>query len=185
MYIILTQLFGHILPEKIFREEKSYMIVSNYFEYDSTKIGWVQHDVYGYVIFDLFDIAKRIYHDGECVVGITTQLTRDSRDTRRFAHRTLQYFHDTIAAQFRYEYIFHKCEGPLFHTFDNSSEEKEIVLLLWKEYYPKELERLAERYPSITRLILTSATYPDPDRRGIEAVEDILIRLRNEYQFKL
>jgi len=159
------------------------MIVSSYFEDDSVKIGWIQHDVYGDVLSDLYKIAKRLHHHGEVIVGITTQLRRDSWDKNSFDHRTLQYLHDMIAAQFRYEYIFYTCKGPLFHTFDNSSEEKERVSLLWKEFYPKELERLVEEHPFIARWILTSTTYPNPDERGIEAEEDIYYLLHDEYQF--
>ena len=184
IYNISIQLFGCILSEKIFREEKSYMIISSYFENDSVKIGWIQHDLYGEVLIGMYQLAKQLYRQGEGIVGITTQLTKDSWDKNDFDHRTLQYLHDMIAAQFRYEFIFHKCEGPLFHTFDNSSEEKESVSLLWKEFYPKELERLVKKYPFIARLILTAATYLNPDERGIEAEEDIFNLLSKEYQFK-
>ncbi len=56
------------------------MIVGSCFEYDSVEIGWIQHDAYGVVISDLYKIAKELYHHGERIVGITTQLTRDSRE---------------------------------------------------------------------------------------------------------
>ena len=182
MHKISTQLFGRVLPKKYIEREKKFYIMS--FEYDSVEIAWIQQDVYWDVISDLYKIAKRIYHHGEIVVGITTQLTKDSWDKNGFDHRTLQFLHNMIAEQFRYEYIFYECEGPLFHTFDNSCEEKERVLLLWKKFYPKEIERLVEKHPFFARLILTSATYPNPDERGIEAEEDIFDLLRQEYQFR-
>ena len=111
------------------------MMVSSSFENDSVKIGWIQHDVYGDVISDLYKIAKRLYHQGEDVVGIASQLTKDSRDKNDFDHRN-------------------------------------------------ELERLVKKYPFIVRVILISATYPNPDERGIEAEEDIIILLRKEYQYR-
>ena len=160
------------------------MIVGSCFEYDSIKIGLVQQGVYRYVISDLYTIARQIYYHGGDVVGIATQLRKDSWVKNGMDNYALRYVHDTIAAQFRYEYIFHTCEGPLFHTFDNSSEEKEIVLLLWRKFYPKELERLVEKYPYIARFILTSAIYPNPDERGIEAEDYIFDLLREEYQVK-
>ena len=57
--------------------------------------------------------------------------------------------------------------------------------LLWKRFYPKEIERLFEKHPYIARWILTAAIYPDPDDRGIEAEEDIFYLLRDKYQFNL
>jgi|APSaa5957512622_1039677.scaffolds.fasta_scaffold81921_2 hypothetical protein len=157
------------------------MIVSDYFEDDSVKIGWIQHEVYYRVLADLYGTAKRKYFEIEYAGGKNTQLGKDLREESGFDHRTLQYFHDMIAAQFRMEYI-KECGGPLFYYTKDIPDEEEKVLTLWRRFYLKEIERLIELYLYLPRLMLTSATYPNPDKRGVEAEDELFYLLRNEYK---
>lgn len=96
------------------------MWVADYFQGDndpSTKISWIQHDVYS--------DALRIMVDGSLShIRAAYSLMRyeypDNLDRfRRFDHRTLQLAHDVIAAAWRYHCI--KTEMPLFFHTDRIS----------------------------------------------------------------
>jgi hypothetical protein len=47
---------------------------------------------------------------------------------------------------------------------------------LWVEYYDNMLDFFYQQYPEIICLILIACTYPNPDRRGIDAEDEIEIK---------
>jgi len=96
-----------------------------------------------------------------------------------FDHRTLQYFHDTLAAHFRLLYAS-RCVPQIPGLLDDLTDE-ERALRLWREFYQEEIERLFREVPDLSRLILIAAVYPNPDKRGIEAEDQLYKRISDLY----
>lgn len=84
-----------------------------------------------------------------------------------------------IAARFRFLYLdrFHPQIPGLL---DDLSDEQR-VLGLWREFYPKEIERLLDENSELPRLILIAAVHPNPDARGIAAESQLYDLMRTLY----
>jgi len=152
--------------------------VGEYFRGDSRRVANMQHDAYGEVLAEMFRAALSTYRSAVRVVGIQTQLATDM-NIDGFDHRTLQSFHDMIAAQFRME-CWDKCLPQIPKLLDRLTDE-ERILKLWRGYCRDEMDRLFQANPEIPRLILTAAVYPNPDTRGIEAEDMLALAIRNVY----
>ncbi|QGG48049.1 hypothetical protein [Heliorestis convoluta] len=154
------------------------MIPGEYFDEDNNWVIDIQHGVYSRVVVDMIWFARNAYRHAEQTIGVSTELGKNMYAST-FHYRGLQYFHDMIAARFRYKYA-NEIEPCLPGLLDDFTDE-ERVLILWNEFYPDEVKRLFLRYPELPRLIVTAAVYNNPDRRGIEAEEWIYQIINDAY----
>lgn len=154
------------------------MIVSDYFHGDSTRIGWIQHDCYREALRIIIDFASAKHREAEAVVNVRTELS-DLRDGLvSFDHRTLQWLHDRMAAAFRMEYCLN-ADFLIYKIPDPHTPEETVTL--WLEFLRKELEKVFAEYWQLPRLILTAALYPNPDKKGMAAEDEIYELTRRLY----
>lgn len=154
------------------------MIVSDYFHGDSIRIGLIQHDCYGEALRIIIDFAIDKHRHAEKVIDVRTELSGLRDELRGFDHRTLQWLHDCVAAAFRMEYCLN---ADLFtYTILDPHTPAEITTF-WFEFLRKELERVFAEYLQLPRLILTAALYPNPDKKGIAAEDEIYDLTRQLY----
>jgi len=156
------------------------MIVSTKFQGDSTRIGWIQHDSYGEALHIIIDFASDKHLEAETVIDIRTELSdlRDELRVKGFDHRTLQWLHDSMAAAFRMDYCLN---ADLFtHATANPHAPPEIINL-WFDFLRKELERVFTHHLELPRLILTVASYPNPNPKGSDAEDEIYDLTRQLY----
>lgn len=158
------------------------MFVYDRFENDPIWVQMLQHDLYGGIVSLPFELARESYLKGERTVGIETQLGIDCRKKQHIDHRILQFFHDAIAAKFRF-----KTKNDLIMqspiTLEGCSFE-DVIKQRWLHFYNKQVEALLDDHPDLLRQILIACTYPNPDKRGIDAEENIYkfcIWLNSEY----
>lgn len=154
------------------------MIVSDYFHGDSIRIGLIQHDCYGEALRIIIDFASAKHRHAERVIDVRTELSDLRDELRGFDHRTLQWLHDCMAAAFRMEYclnadfLIYKIPDP--HT-------PEETVRLWLEFLRKELVRVFSEYLQLPRLMLTAALYPNPNKKGMAAEDEIYELTRRLY----
>ena len=85
-----------------------------------------------------------------------------------------------MAAAFRMHYCV---EADLFtYPVDTPHTDNEIVGY-WLDFLTKELERIFEYHLALPRWILTAAIYPNPDKRGIEAEDELMYLTRSLYPY--
>ena len=75
-----------------------------------------------------------------------------------------------MAAAFRMEYCLNA--DFLIYKIPDPHTPKETVTL-WLEFLNKELVRVFSEYLQLPRLILTAALYPNPDKKGMAAEDEI------------
>jgi hypothetical protein len=159
------------------------MIIEEYFKGDSLWMGKIQHDMYWEMLRMMYSTAIHHYYFAEEVVGVRTELGRAIRakqEPGRYDHRTLQVFHDMMAAQFRFSNL--ELQEPAFHgVLDDYESDHERVEQTWRAYASTELLRLFRARPELPRLMLVAATYSNPDKRGIEAENRIVEIVEDEY----
>ena len=146
------------------------MIVSDYFHGDSTRIGWIQHDCYREALRIIVNFAIDKHRHAERVVAVRTELSDLRDELRGFDHRTLQWLHDCMAAAFRMEYCLN-ADFLIYKIPDPHTPEETVTL--WLEFLNKELVRVFSEYLQLPRLILTAALYPNPDKKGMAAEDEI------------
>lgn len=146
------------------------MIVGDYFHGDSDRIGWIQHDSYGKALRIIIDFAKDKHRHAERVVAVRTEFSDLRDELRGFDHRTLQWLHDCMAAAFRMEYCLN---ADLFTYTILDPHTPEETTGFWFEFLMKELEKVFEQYLQFPRLILTAAIYSNPDKKGMDAEDEI------------
>lgn len=146
------------------------MIVGHSFEEDSTRIGWIQHDMYGESLRHIVTCAEKAYRHAQVVLGTETEVGK-KLPVMGFDHRSVQYFHDKVAAQFRYKYIV---EGDLAdYALLADLAETERVQVAWQRFLRAEMPRLLHDHPVLSRLILVSALFPNPSPEGIAAENEL------------
>ncbi|MGP9599290.1 hypothetical protein ACT3R9_06350 [Psychrobacter sp. AOP42-A1-21] len=154
------------------------MIVGTEFQGDSIRIGMIQHDCYGEALRIIIDFAIDKHRHAERVVDVRTELSDLRDELNSFDHRTLQWLHDRMAVAFRMDYYLN---ADLFaHAAQNSHTPAEINNL-WFDFLRRELERVFAEYLQLPRLILTAALYPNPDKKGIAAEDEIYDLTRQLY----
>ncbi len=146
------------------------MIVGSYFYGDSTRIGMIQHDCYGKALRIIVNFAIDKHRHAERVVAVRTELSDLRDELRGFDHRTLQWLHDYMAAAFRMEYCLN-ADFLIYKIPDPHTPEETVAL--WLEFLRKELEKVFAEYWQLPRLILTAALYPNPDKKGMAAEDEI------------
>ena len=149
------------------------MLIADRFAGDSSFMQKHQEEVYMRNVYTIFHKAKVAYLHALKVVNIDTQLGRDVFDRKSIDHRTMQDFHDMIAARFRY---LNRHRLNQFHLPGVLFEESEAAhyTCLWLDYYEAMLDWLYESSPRLVSLVLTACAYPNPDARGSSAEEQLL-----------
>lgn len=146
------------------------MIVGNYFHGDSTRIGLIQHNCYGEALHIIVNFASAKHRKAERIVAVRTELSDLRDELVSFDHRTLQWLHDRMAASFRMEYCLN---ADLFTYVIPDPHTPAEITTFWFEFLRKELERVFAEYLQLPRLILTAALYPNPDKKGMAAEDEI------------
>ena len=146
------------------------MIVGNYFHGDSTRIGLIQHNCYGEALHIIVNFASAKHRKAERIVAVRTELSDLRDELISFDHRTLQWLHDRMAASFRMEYCLN---ADLFTYSTPDPHTPAQTLSFWLEFLRKELARVFSHHLELPRLILTAAAYPNPDKRGMKAEDEI------------
>ncbi|WP_367110083.1 hypothetical protein [uncultured Psychrobacter sp.] len=146
------------------------MIVGNYFHGDSTRIGLIQHNCYGEALHIIVNFASAKHRKAERIVAVRTELSDLRDELVSFDHRTLQWLHDRMAASFRMEYCLN---ADLFTYVIPDPHTPAEITTFWFEFLRKEMERVFAEYLQLPRLILTAALYPNPDKKGIAAEDEI------------
>ena len=104
------------------------------------------------------------------MIDFRTELSDLRDELRGFDHRTLQWLHDSMAAAFRMEY----CLNADFFTYKIPDPHTlEETVTFWLEFLKKELEKVFAEYLQLPRLILTASLYPNPDKKGMAAEDEI------------
>lgn len=150
------------------------MIVADSFAGDSSFMQHYQHEEYSRNVYAIFHKAKMAYLHALKVVNLDTQLGRDILEQRSMDHRTVQGFHDIIAARFRYLNKQRLNQNHLPGVLFEQSEGVHYTAL-WLEYFEEMLDWLYETTPRLVWLVLTACAYPNPDTRGSDA-EDQLVQ---------
>ena len=130
----------------------------------------IQHDCYGKALRIIIDFAIDKHRYAERVVAVRTELSELRDELRGFDHRTVQWLHDCMAAAFRMEYCLN---ADLFTYTILDPHTPEEITTFWFEFLRKELERVFAEYLQLPRLILTAALYPNPDKKGKDAEDEI------------
>ena len=146
------------------------MIVGSYFHGDSTRIVLIQHGCYGEALHIIVNFASAKHRKAERVVAVRTELSDLRDEFMNFDHRTLQWLHDRMAAAFRMEYCLN---AGLFTYKIPDPHTPEETVIFWLEFLRKELEKVFAEYVQLPRLILTAALYPNPDKKGMTAEDEI------------
>ncbi len=158
------------------------MIISRKFAYDPIWVQKLQYELYFYNYTPIFRVAKRKYLLAEEIIGIKSQLGYDCQRTYeyKFDHRITEGVHDALAAKFRYENR-NRFETPLPGVLEELSHEIRIKRD-WIDYFKEEINNLLDEQPGMVRQIVIAATYPDPDQRGILAMQSLDRYCDNIYQ---
>lgn len=152
------------------------MIVGSNFPSDSERLAMLQHDVYGKSIALIVAQSQEQYRKAEAILGIRTELGK-RLPVDSFDHRTVQYVHDQIAAQFRYLYI----NKPRLAEHD-ADERPELFLKQWNDYLRRELQTVVDWRPDFYRLVCAAIVFPNPDEKGVEAEKALCEIMDEKYQ---
>lgn len=147
------------------------MILSKMFPEDSREIARMQSDVYGQSIRAIFEICQTEYIKAELILGIRTDLGKDLRNVDRVDHRTLQWLHDAIAGQFRFNCVNSHLSAQV-SLFDKPHTNNDLSLDMtsqWRNFLESELSTIFIETPNLIKQICLAVTYSNPDERGGEA----------------
>ena len=142
---------------------------------DNDVLKWVQHDLYGSVVGQMFSACKERYIAAIRLTGVSTGLTERIRDRSTIDHRALQNAHDVIAAHFRYTF---DPAGQMPLPYDGLSY-KEYLGQCWSEYFPDEVRRLNE-YEEFVLAVLTAVAYENT-APGYQAEDTLVAWLKAHY----
>jgi len=143
---------------------------------DWTSVMWIQHDMYGPFLWELFDIARRKYIDAERTLGVNTVSGILVKPEDGFDHRVLQDAHDMIAARFRF------LNQDRMHPelpFEGQKDDRKRIEGLWRDYWRTEIDRLTN-IPLFTKAVVTAIAFQNTDV-GYTAENDIKRILYEEY----
>jgi len=80
------------------------MIICNRFPEDNMTVAKYQHDVYGPAVGIIVGLATETYLEHSKRVGLNDEISDFLERFDYFDHRPFQFFHDLIAAYYRYRY---------------------------------------------------------------------------------
>lgn len=149
------------------------MILTKLFPEDSIQIADLQHDDYRESLTTIYKMAKSEYQRAELIFGVHTELG-NMLDIERFDHRTLQWFHDAIAGQFRFNYCY---KGNQFENLVDGAD----ILSRWRKFLLAEIQGLFIKFFELPRQILTATHFANPDPQGIAAEEYLYQLTLREY----
>ncbi len=152
------------------------MIIGEIFPGDSIEIARIQSDVYGQSIRVIFERAQTEYIKSELILGIRTDLGKDLRNVDRIDHRTLQWLHDAIAVQFRFNYLnsHFSTQVDLFDTPKPIDNDPFLDMnSQWRNFLESELKAIFIDAPDLIKQVCLATTYSNPDKRGGEAEDNI------------
>ena len=141
------------------------MIIAKAFPHDSVRLAEVQSEVYGQALFTIFGVAFREYRRARFILGIRTELDLEVPPSS-LDHRTLQWLHDALAAQYRYDYI---PDTDLFAPPKSQYEMDKDFTRGWIAFIEHEIRKIGERHLTLYRDVCLAVFFPNPDRLGIEA----------------
>lgn len=154
------------------------MIVCELFIGDSKRIANIQHDVYYPSCRRILNLAISKHREAELVIGERSELSKHRDAIESYDHRTLQWLHDCIAGAFRMDYCL---KGDLFSHSDLDVNDEAVIKNLWFDFLENELERIAQAYRCLPRLILKSVIFANPNPEGIKAENEIYEITRELY----
>ncbi|GEM_PF-3111101 len=154
-----------------------------------------QYDFYEYLIYDIFDVARKLWLLCAEIVMLESEDVQRVKDKTSFDHRTLQQVHDAIATAFRYIHRDHQLEigfnkkspQEINHYFDHSYNDWDPkkfndmelqYLYKWNPFFKKHLKELTtidsnnftynKNHTFVRDIITASIFYPHKDK-GYEA----------------
>lgn len=140
------------------------MILGKMFAEDSIEISRIQSDLYGQSIRTIFEFAKQKYIQAELTLEIRTDLGKALRQIDGLDHRTLQWLHDAIAGQFRFNCILSEpCITDSYHDLESQ----------WNKFLRMELETIFAENPNMIKHICMAIVFYNPDERGCLAEDNI------------
>lgn len=151
------------------------MIVGEYFPGDdNTHVQWIMHDCYREALWMIVKWCRSRYISSvrDLDMPFLSQNKVVSLPLNGFDHRTLQLFHDFLAASFRFynaEELQPKLPFP-------GEDETERIKTMWFSYLEYELERLSSEHKGIVKNVMEAACYANPNPIGIKA-EDKLVNI--------
>ena len=160
------------------------MMIGDRFPGDTAYMQDLQHDMYHDAVVEILSKAQAIYRHAMRVLNIPSPLGAEAIERTNYDHRTLQLLHDRIAARFRYLNKVRLNQHMMRESLPGMlSEMGEDVYYqtLWREYHSKMLDDLYEQQPELVHYVLTACTYPNPDKRGMDA-EDEMDKMTNWLQ---
>jgi len=143
------------------------MIIRDYFPGDPIWVQDLQYTQYFEQCSLPFNIARDLYIKAEKTIGYMTKLGESIICVNGIDHRTMQYFHVIIAADFRLKHI-NEFEQHLPGILENLTED-EYIVKIWIEFYRKTIIQLYDLNLDLPKKILIAAVYKNPDKRGIKA----------------
>lgn len=152
------------------------MIISEQFSGDSLDIADIQHNNYSQALRTIVKSAIEAHRHSkeDCELGKLGDILNV------FDHRPIQWFHDLIAAAFRFTYLA-KFDFSIRTPSDLVSVAS--VTEQWLRFLSLELGQVFKRNSDLPRLILVAILYPNPDRRGMEAEDQIYEFARHLYPY--
>ena len=148
------------------------MIVGEYFPGDDNNhVQWIQHDCYGEALAMIGKWCRNRYLSSVRDLDIPTLIRNKalSLPMNGFDHRTLQLFHDFLAASFRF-YNAEDLQPKL--PFPGEDEEKRIKSM-WFSYLEIELERFSTEHKGIVKNVMEAVCYSNPNPIGIRAEDKL------------
>ena len=141
---------------------------------DPMEIADIQHDLYEEYLGLIFEKARKEYLKAEVILGIDTELGEKLKQATGFDHRTIQDFHDAIAGKFRFNWLVLKNQQfDFFKEPEPVSEDASDIAHRWRNFLESELEAIFNDTPVLIKQICLATTYPNPDKRGCEAEDNI------------
>lgn len=158
------------------------MIVSTYFPGDDNNhLQWFLHDCYGKALGIIVKWCRNRYLSSvrDLDMPMLSQNKVSSLPLNGFDHRTLQLFHDFLAASFRF-YNAEDLQPKL--PFPGEDEEKRIKRM-WFSYLENELERLSSEHKGIVKNVIEAVCYSNPNPIGIKAEDKLAHIVINDARY--
>jgi len=142
---------------------------------DNAVLKWVQHDLYGSVLYCMFGVCRERYLAAARLIGVETELAERVRERTSLDHRVLQDAHHWIAWHFRYKF---DPAGQMPLPYDGLGY-KEYLAQQWSDYFPAEVRRLSE-HDEFVLGVLTAVGYQNTEP-GYRAEDELLAWLKSHY----
>ena len=156
------------------------MIIGDYFQGDDNQyVQDLQHDYYGKALVKIFKWCRHRYISSVRDLDLPTVIQNKVSCMNGFDHRTLQLFHDFIAASFRY-YNAKELEPVI--PFPGEDEAKRVIKL-WSCYLEEELQRLSDTHNGLVRSVIEAVSCPNPNPIGIKAEDRLAYIMVNDSRY--